>query len=91
MGQALGYETPIPEFDIVNIEEGDKIIAFSDGINGNFTDKELLEIIKNTETHLIPKKVLDAITAKLATGDTWDGSRYKRGSSSLGKYASYKT
>lgn len=64
-GVRMPVGSPIiePQIDIVDIKPGDLVISFSDGVNGNFTNEELLKIISSNEVANIPeavKKIMEA-------------------------------
>lgn len=54
MTQALGSRSVKPQIDIVTIVPGDLVITCSDGVSGNFTEKELLNIVSHNDAAQIP-------------------------------------
>jgi len=66
--QAMGADMVRPWIDIIDIVPGDLVMSFSDGVTGNFTDTELLEIVKANKPMEVPaviKKIMeDRISGK---------------------------
>ena len=60
--QAMGADIVRPWIDVIDIVPGDLVMSFSDGVTGNFTDTELLEIFKANKAIEVPaviKKIME--------------------------------